>query len=210
MVKTEQEKFWEGEFGDEYTIRNAGDWDAFYKKQWGVTRTDLNSQFLSDLSKDARILEVGCNRAYQLQILQNQGFENLWGLEINTKALQMARENKTLNLVEGSAFDIPFKNEFFDLVFTSGVLIHIAPEHLPNILDEIYRISKNYIWGFEYYSEKCVEIQYRGHKNRLWKNNFLKIWQDRFSDLIVLKQQKIPYLENDNIDMMYLLKKPVS
>ncbi|MFW9965186.1 MAG: pseudaminic acid biosynthesis-associated methylase [Candidatus Sifarchaeia archaeon] len=208
MVKTEQEEFWKGEFGDEYTLRNAGDWDAFYRKQWGVTRTELNNEFLSDLSKDARILEVGCNRGYQLQILQNQGFNNLWGLEINTKALQIARENKTLNLIEGSAFDIPFKNDFFDIVFTSGLLIHIAPEHLPNIMDEIYRTSRSYIWGFEYYSEECVEIVYRGHKNRLWKNNFVKIWQQRFLNLKLIKQQKIPYLDNDNIDMMYLLKKP--
>lgn len=208
MVKTEQEEFWKGEFGDEYTLRNAGDWDAFYRKQWGVTRTELNNEFLSDLSKDARILEVGCNRGYQLQILQNQGFNNLWGLEINTKALQIAREDKTLNLIEGSAFDIPFKNDFFDLVFTSGLLIHIAPEHLTNIMDEIYRTSKSYIWGFEYYSEECVEILYRGHKNRLWKNNFVEIWQQRFPNLKLIKQQKIPYLDNDNIDMMYLLKKP--
>jgi len=207
MGDTEQERFWKSEFGDEYTLRNAGDWDAFYLKQWGVTRTHLNTQFLSGIDKDARILEVGCNRAYQLQLLQNQGFQNLWGLEINKSALQIARENRTFNIVEASAFDIPFRDGYFDLVFTSGLLIHIAPEHLPVIIDEIYRVTRRYIWGFEYFSKDCTEINYRGHENKLWKNDFAKLWQERYPDLKLVRAEKIPYLANDNIDVMFLFEK---
>ena len=207
MGKTEQMAFWEGEFGDEYTSRNAGDWDEFYKKQWGITRTELNEEFLSGISKDARILEVGCNRAIQLEMLQKQGFNNLWGIEINKKALEIARENKSFNLVEGSAMEIPFRDGHFDLVFTSGVLIHIAPENLPKAIDEIHRTSKRYIWGFEYFAEKCTDIEYRGHRNRLWKNNFMKLFLDRHPDLKIVKQKKVKYVENDNVDMMFLLEK---
>ncbi|MDH4214079.1 MAG: methyltransferase domain-containing protein [Candidatus Thorarchaeota archaeon] len=208
MKKTEQEEFWTGEFGNEYTIRNSGDWDTFYKKQWGVSRSELNKEFLSSINKNARILEVGCNRANQLLILENQGYSNLWGLEINKKALEIARENKKFSIVEGSAFDIPFKDGFFDLVFTSGVLIHIAPDDLPQIIDEMYRVSSRYLWCFEYYSETCKEIVYRGHENRLWKNNFLRIFMDQYSDLILIKEKKLKYLENENVDMMFLLEKP--
>ena len=207
MVKTKQEEFWEGEFGDEYTSRNVGNWDEFYKRQWGVTRTDLNEEFLAVLKKDASILEVGCNRANQLKILYEQGYENLWGIEINKKALQLAKSDRRFNLVEGSGFDIPFKDEFFDLVFTSGVLIHISPKNLLKIIDEIYRVSKRYIWGFEYFAEECEEIEYRGHKKRLWKNNFLGLFQERHPDLKVVRQKKIKYLENDNVDMMFLLER---
>lgn len=207
MDKTEQEEFWEGEFGNEYTLRNAGDWDAFYKRQWGVTRTELNEEFLSSLDKAASILEVGCNRASQLEILQKQGFSNLWGIEINAKAIVIARENKDFNIVEGSAFDIPFKNGIFDLVFTSGVLIHIAPDNLPMIMSEMHRVSNRHIWGFEYFSEECEEIEYRGHRNRLWKNNFAGLFQQQFPDLRLVKGRKVKYLENDNIDMMFLLEK---
>jgi len=208
MVKTKQEEFWEGEFGDEYTSRNAGDWDEFYKKQWGVTRTNLNEEFLAVLDKDASILEVGCNRANQLQILHAQGYENLWGIEIHKKSLHIAKADTRFNLVEGSGFDIPFKDGFFDLVFTSGVLIHISPDNLSKIIDEMYRVSKRYIWGFEYFSEECEDIEYRGHKNRLWKNNFLRLFQERYPDLKAVKQKKIKYLESDNVDMMFLLERP--
>ena len=207
MKKTEQEEFWAGTFGNEYTLRNTGDWDAFYKETWGITRTELNEQFLSSLKKDALILEVGCNRGYQLNVLQEQGFTNLWGIDINKNALILARENKNLNIVEGSAFDLPFKDNFFDLVFTSGLLIHISPDDMPSVMNELYRVTKRFIWSFEYFSEDCVEIEYRGNKNQLWKNNFLKLFTNRFPNLEVVEKRMINYLESKNVNMMFLLEK---
>ncbi len=207
MKETEQMKFWKGEFGDKYISRNDVDIDKFYKKRFGVTRTELNNEFLNELNNNIKVLEVGCNMCIQLNLLEKISFKNLWGIEINKKALSIAKENKSLNLIEGSAFDIPFKDGFFDLVFTSGVLIHIFPEDLPKAIDEIYRTTKKYIWCFEYFSEDCQEIEYRGHKNRLWKNNFLKLFLERHPDLKITKQKIIKYLENENIDEMFLLEK---
>ena len=207
MKDTEQIKFWKGEFGDEYTLRNSEDFDELYKKQFEITRTELNNDFLSSLNKDISTLEIGCNKGIQLNILEKMGFNNLWGIEINKKALHIARENKSLNLIEGSALEIPFKDRFFDLVFTSGVLIHISPKDLPKVIDEMYRATRKYIWCFEYFAEECQEIVYRGNKNRLWKNNFLKLFLERHPDLKIVKQKKLKYLENENIDMMFLLEK---
>jgi pseudaminic acid biosynthesis-associated methylase len=207
MEKNEQIEFWKGEFGDEYTERNSGEWDNFYKEQWGVTRTELNEEFLKDMDKNLVILEFGCNRANQLLILKKQGFTNLWGLEINKKAAKLARKDTDLNIIEASALDVPFKDNSFDLVFTSGVLIHIAPENLKKIMSEMYRVSKKHIWCFEYFSEKCEEIEYRGNKNRLWKNDFKSEFLKLFPDLKVVKKKIIKYLNSDNEDMMFLLEK---
>jgi pseudaminic acid biosynthesis-associated methylase len=162
MKDTAQMGFWKGGFGDEYTERNTGDWDRFYKEEWGVTRTELNKEFVGDLPLGTRILEVGCNRGHQLELLKQAGFTNLTGIEINSKALEIARQDASLNLVEGSALNIPFEDGVFDLVFTSGVLIHISPDDLPAVIDEMYRVSKEYIWCFEYYAEQCEPIEYRG------------------------------------------------
>ena len=207
MKETEQIKFWKGEFGEEYTERNKGDFDELYQKQFGITKSQLNKEFVGNLKKDIKILEVGCNRGIQLQILKSQGFKYLWGVEINEKALSIVKENKDFNIVQAMAQNIPFKDDFFDLVFTNRVLIHIPPNDLPRVIDEIYRVSKKYVWGFEYFSEECQEINYRGNKNKLWKNNFLKLFQERHPDLKVVKQKKLKYLEEDNIDEMFLLEK---
>ncbi|MEK6938083.1 MAG: pseudaminic acid biosynthesis-associated methylase, partial [Nanoarchaeota archaeon] len=178
-----------------------------YKEIFGITITDLNKEFISLLDKDSHILEVGCNIGKQLEIIEKMGFTNLWGIDINTNVLKIAKEKKEWNLVEGSAFDIPFKDNFFEMVFTSGVMIHIHPHDLDKIFDEMYRVTKKYIWCFEYFSENCQEIEYRGNKNKLWKNNFLQLFIKRHPDLKIVKEKKLKYLDSNNIDVMFMLEK---
>jgi pseudaminic acid biosynthesis-associated methylase len=207
MKKTEQMKFWQGQFGDEYTERNSNDFNKIYKERFGITRTDLNNKFLSKFKKETSMLEVGCNRGVQLNILKKMNFKNLWGIEINNKALNIAKEDKSMNIVYGSALDIPFKDSYFDIVFTSGVLIHISPTDLPKVIDEMYRTSKRYIWCYEYYSEKCKEIIYHDNKNRLWKNDFMNLFLKRHPDLKVVMAKKMDYIKQNNTDIMFLLEK---
>ena len=204
----EQSEFWKGEFGDEYTKRCSGDLDTYYQNQYGVTKTELNKEFFNDIPKKSPILECGCNHGWQLKLLKKEGFQNLWGFEINRSALMLAREDKELNVVEGSILDVPFKEGFFDLVFTNGVLIHVHPNDLPKAMDEMYRLSKKYILCLEYYSEKLEEIYYRGNRNKLWKNNFLKLFLERFPNLRLVKERKLKYLnEPDKTDNIFLMEK---
>jgi pseudaminic acid biosynthesis-associated methylase len=212
MVKTKQEEVWSGEFGKEYTDRNLlapAELDRLYVENYGVSKTSLNEEFLDGIKKDASILEVGCNVGNQLDLLKTMGFSELWGLELQSYAVEVARKRTTgLNIVKGSAFDLPFKDDFFELVFTAGVLIHLSPSDINKALDEIHRCSRSYIWGFEYYSEKGYEmINYRGKENLLWKTDFPKLFLDRFPDLKLVKKKVIKYRDNDNRDVMYLLKK---
>ncbi|GAE87794.1 hypothetical protein [Acetivibrio straminisolvens] len=93
------------------------------------------------------------------------------------------------------------------MVFTSGVLIHISPDNINRVLDEIYRCTKEYIWGLEYYADEYTEINYRGNDNLLWKTNFSKLYLDRFPELELVKEEKFKYLNNDNVDVMFLLRK---
>ena len=102
----------------------------------------------------------------------------------------------------------PFvSRDFFDLVFTSGLLIHIAPEDITVVLDEIHRCTKQYIWCFEYYSDVYTKIEYRGRTDLLWKTNFAKLFSDHFSDLKLVKEEHFKYLSHDNVDTMFLLQK---
>lgn len=206
-----QEKQWAGDFGDAYLTRNPKnikEMDDRYLKAHGVKRTDLAKEFLNKLDRSAKILEVGCNAGVQLIILQQMGFNNLYGIEINPRTLNAARSlTKNINLVQGSALDIPFKDHYFDLVFTSGVLMHIAPANIKKAMEEIYRCTKKYIWGFEGYADNWTEVVYRGNKNMIWKTNFSKLYLDSFKDLKLLKEKKFKYLMNDDIDAMFLFKK---
>ena len=214
MNKTEQENFWAGAFGTEYSRRNSFDfegWNAWYLENFGKSKEAINHEFLTDLPRDARILEVGCNVGQQLHCLQRMGFTNLYGVELQPSAVEEChRRFPDLNVIVGSGFDLPFKDAFFDLVFTNGVLIHIAPDHLPKIMSEVYRCTGKYIWGFEYYSETVKEIPYRGNRNVLWKANYRKMYLDAFSLLAEAKVVDYPYISEahvGNVDQMFMLVK---
>lgn len=208
---TVQLKDWIDRFGRDYTDRNMltiDELDKSYMAKYGIMRTALNKQFLSRLDRSVRILEVGCNVGIQLLCLEKMGFRNLYGIEPQSYAVELAKKRaKDINIIKADSFDIPFQDGYFDLVFTSGVLIHIHPKDIRKAMAEIYRCSRRYIWGFEYFSSGYEEIIYRKKKNILWKTNFSKLYLDLFDDLQLMKERKIKYLSDGNIDVMFLLKK---
>lgn len=205
-----QTDVWKGEFGRHYTDRNTFDVDGLdflYRKNFGRSRTSINQQFLSSVSKDASFLEVGCNAGNQLLLLQRMGYSNLSGVELQPYALEMARcRTQNISLAQGSALAIPYGNDSFDVVFTSGVLIHIAPKNLPRAMDEIHRCTRTFVWGMEYYAPETTEVNYRDHRELLWKMNYAKLFLDRFEDLELVREQRFPYLEGSNVDTMFLLR----
>lgn len=202
---------WTNKFGREYTKRNnytVSSFDKAYIDNYGISRTALNKLFLARLPKSSRILEIGCNIGCQLMCLQQAGFNNLYAVEPQRGAVESARKRLSdATIITGTAFDIPFKDGYFDMVYTSGVLIHIHPDDIKKAMAEIYRCSNKYIWGFEYYSKQYEEIKYRGHRNLLWKTDFAKLFLDLFPDLKLEKIKFVKYSDSDNVDAMYLLRK---
>jgi pseudaminic acid biosynthesis-associated methylase len=213
-AETTQGKIWQGDFGRDYTDRNLRDaqaLDELYRKNYGLSRTEINRSLLRGIPPNASFLEVGCNTGSQLELLQQMGWKNLSGIELQPYALAIAQKRLPgVSLKLGSARQLPFSDRSFDVVFTSGVLIHIAPDGLPHAMDEIYRCSRKYIWGFEYYAPETTELSYHGHNLLLWKMDFAKRYLERFSDLHLVEERRLPYISNDNIDTVFLLQKTES
>jgi pseudaminic acid biosynthesis-associated methylase len=209
--ETAQTEVWKGEFGREYTDRNTFDvnaLDSLYRKNYGLTRTQINQEFLHGISKEASFLEVGCNNGNQLLLLQRMGYSNLSGVELQPYALEVARSRiQNISLAQGSALAIPREDALFDVVFTSGVLIHIAPQDLPRAMDEIHRCARTFIWGMEYYAPTVTEVNYRSHSGLLWKMDYAQCYLQRFKDLELVREQHVPYLEGSNVDTVFLLRK---
>jgi len=141
-------KTWAGQFGKDYTDRctfSPEELDSLYKREYGISREEMNTRFLSGLGlENKRILEVGCNVGNQLRMLQRMGFNNLYGIELQQYAIEKAKAlTKRINIIHGVADDIPFKDGYFDMVFTSGVLIHISPGNINRVLDEYTAAAGN-------------------------------------------------------------------
>lgn len=207
--------FWSGNFGKEYTDRtffsDLSQWDKFISNRYGISKTQMFEDFIGNSDKGIKILEVGCNTGNQLRALQHSGFTNLYGIELQWYAVEKAKSiTKNINIIQCSGFDIPFKDQYFDLVMTNGVLIHIAPKDLSEFMNEIHRCTSKYILGFEYYADGYTSINYRGNDDRLWKADYAKLYIDQFPELKLIKEKIYPYIiksEKGNQDCMFLISK---
>src|SRR5688500_13242242 len=110
---------WRGDFGKAYTDRNIlspVELDALYTRRLGVARSTMNAEFLGHIDRGSRILEVGSNVGNQLVALQAMGFTELYGIELQEYAVELSKARTSrINIIQGSAFDVPFKDRFFDL-----------------------------------------------------------------------------------------------
>ena len=164
--KTEQEDFWAGDFGNNYTIRNQSE-------EIINSNLFLFSQIIKHAPDVKSIVELGCNIGLNLQALNkiNKQFK-LCGYEINNLAAQQARNLNIAKIIEGTILD-PLPIEYkYDISFTKAVLIHINPKELHNVYDNLYNLSKKYILVCEYYSLNPITIEYRGNVNKLFKRDF--------------------------------------
>lgn len=171
-----QLEIWQGEFGRAYTDRNVVDWHR---------RLPAFKKMLGSLQL-GRILEIGCNRGHNLQVMQELFSEDvdIFGVEPNIYAIRLARSaSNKFTVVPGNVFDLPFKDAYFDLVFTAGVLIHVPTERLVEAIREAARVARRYVLAVEYYSDQDTAIEYRGRTDLLWKRNFLRHYQTNVPDL---------------------------
>ena len=174
--KTEQENFWSGEFGDAYIERNQCEKSI-------SSNVALFSKILNLTSSISSVIEFGANIGLNLEAMKHllPGAE-LSAIEINEKAVNKLKEIPKVHVYHSSILDFqPDRKR--DLVFVKGVLIHIHPDELKNVYALLYKTSKRYICIAEYYSPSPVEIEYRGHKEKLFKRDFAGEMMDQFLDL---------------------------
>ena len=173
---TEQEDFWAGDFGDEYTRRNRG-------QQVVASNTAFFARILSRMPPPGSVVELGANIGMNLVALRRLLPEaQLSAVEINTSAAHELRRIEGVEVTVGSLFDYAPTTPA-DLAFIKGVLIHIAPERLPEAYAALHRSSARYVCLAEYYNPSPVEVPYRGHAGRLFKRDFAGEMLDRYADL---------------------------
>ncbi|MBH68459.1 MAG: pseudaminic acid biosynthesis-associated methylase [Rhodospirillaceae bacterium] len=174
--RTEQEEFWAGDFGDQYSLRNSG----MEQKQ---AREHLLSRALKSIDTFDTAIEFGANVGLNLLALQKLFPRTLLtAVEINLSAVTKLKAMDNIKVIHGSILS-DHVDCSYDLAFVIGVLIHIDPEFLPLVYDNIYTASKRYILIGEYYSSKPTTVSYRGHENRLFKRDFAGELLDKFEDL---------------------------
>ncbi|MEM9778454.1 MAG: pseudaminic acid biosynthesis-associated methylase [Pseudomonadota bacterium] len=163
--KTEQEAFWAGDFGRSYIDRNNSE-DLL------TSKVAMWARMLRAANACTSARELGCNIGLNLLALKRlRPTLTLSGYEINQTAARQASDLNVATIHQGSILDtIP--EPPVDLTFTSGVLIHINPEYLKAVYDNLVHGSTRYVLVAEYYNPTPVTVRYRGHDNKLFKRDF--------------------------------------
>ena len=173
--ESEQEAFWRGSFGDQYTERNADE---------RLVRANLAlfARILSRAADVGSIVELGCNRGANLKALNALDPAcKLTAYEINVSAAKIAGDLGIAEVHCGSILELDLAAvEPSDLAFTKGVLIHIGPEDLDRAYAALHGLARRYIMVCEYYNPTPVMVPYRGASERLYKRDFAGDLIDRF------------------------------
>jgi ubiquinone/menaquinone biosynthesis C-methylase UbiE len=177
------ESLWSGGFGDAYVERNV---DA------GAARGPFWAALLERTAPE-RVLEVGCNVGANLRhLVDHVSTRDLWGLDVNEESLRALRgRHPDLNAVWGRARDLPFADQWFDLVISVAVLIHQPDDTLPFVIDEMVRCTRGQLAIIEYEAETRTEISYRDQTGAFFKRPFGAIVAERHPELTVLDNSEL-------------------
>ena len=183
---TKQVELWRSQFGADYAERGANrvsaDGQRLLMRDWGRMLTHAVTP------APQSVLEVGCNIGRNLLALKHFILE-IHGVEPNPTACRAAKEHPdlaTARITESDGFSLPYDDSSIDLVFTSGVLIHVAPDDLGGMVDEIMRVSRRYVLCIEYFSHQPESVKYHDMEGYLFKRDFGRFYLERHPGLRVL------------------------
>ncbi len=91
------------------------------------------------------VLDVGCGEGFTLNRLKEHNIgKRLEGLEYSKDAISLGKQlYPDIKITQGSIYELPYKDNSFDLVLCTEVLEHL--EEPEKALKELERVSKKYL-----------------------------------------------------------------
>lgn len=145
--KTIIKNFWnKASCGEELYLHGDSEIDAFIsqsKKRYDIEPYILTfADFIS--TKNSKVLEIGVGLGADHQCFAEAGAD-LYGIDLTDRAIFNTKNrlklfNLSSNLDIGDAEMLSFENNYFDMVYSWGVIHHSPNTHIA--VDEIFRVLK--------------------------------------------------------------------
>ena len=139
----------EEEFEDKYHEVEENHW-------WFVGRRDMIINILKKEDKKSAILDIGCSGGKLILDIQKSGFNDITGIDISRKAVEICKKKGINNCYLMDASFPKFKKKF-DIIIASDVLEHIEKdaatlECWKNLLNDNGKIicfvpAFNFLWS---------------------------------------------------------------
>ncbi len=119
-----------------------------------------------DLPENPKILDVGCGKGFLLfDFLKARPDAQIYGIDISEYAIENSKEEIRDRLQIGNATDLPWPDDYFDLVISVNAFHNLYNYELADALREFERVGKEHKY-------LCVE----SYRNESEKVNLL-YWQ---------------------------------
>ena len=116
----------------------------FMKRSEHIERTINRADKLlgfTRISPNQKLLEVGCGSGGVSRHIAEKYLLNVTGTDLDPELVQLARENidnsSDIHFMEADATNLPFEDNYFDIVVSFGVM-----HHIPNWLDALDAIKR--------------------------------------------------------------------
>lgn len=155
--KTEEIRMVARKFGEDFFDgkRDYGYGGFKYNpKYWTGVVKDFKNYY--NLNSDSKILDVGCAKGfmvYDFKLLLPDA--DILGIDISNYAIQNSKEEIRGNLKVGCASELPYEDNYFDLVISINTIHNLDNVKCGKAISEINRVSKknSYITVDAYRSE---------------------------------------------------------
>src|SRR3989344_89356 len=107
----------------------------WYRAQRNITEVLLDKFFVGT----GKVLDAGCGTGFNLIFLKK--FGEISGVDISDDAIKFCKK-RNLNIKKSSIENLPFKNNFFDLITSFDVIYHKGVIDDQNAINELYRVCK--------------------------------------------------------------------
>lgn len=185
---------WAGEFGNQYQDRNSTSWKSVKNRarMFGDIFESMEKANRADPKPKAfpeSVIEVGggCGdnlRAIDMIYERSRTPIKLMSCDPNEAARKAMAD--VASVMPGDLSSLPYQDDSADLVFTSGVLIHVPPDRLEKAMAEIHRVARRWVLSIEYYNVTPEEVSYRGRDGMMWRRDWGEEWMTKYPDLKLL------------------------
>jgi len=156
-------------FSKDYNSRNQKERDHKYFTSEPLARKIIS--IVKNYNHKIKALEIGCGNGDRIKYLKNLKLKNL-----NISGVDPASDSVFSK--KGATYNLPFKNNTFDLVYYAFCLYMVKPEDLINSLYECNRVTKKKSWIiiYDFYSKNFVKKKYKHFNTQIIKMDYSKMF----------------------------------
>ena len=134
-------KQWAYDYWDGDRRINYGGY-KYIEGRWEKVAREMIDHY--SLPKNSKILDVGCGKGFLLfDFLKVMPESEIFGIDISEYAIQNSKEEIRENLQIGNAINLPWPDNYFDLVFSINTFHNLPNYQLEPALREFERVGKN-------------------------------------------------------------------